>query len=141
MDLILLLYRLSVGLFFAISGAHKLFNAARHRSLVATLVASHIPLLNFNQWFVPCVELSAGLGVMTGTLTPLAALGLSAICLVALATNAKKLIAAMQPLDKSDAFDDLLYLPESLLLLLLLPLLTYGGGAFSIDHLATEYLK
>ena len=56
LDPVLFLNRLVVGLFFAISGHHKLFIKQRHAQLVATLEACGIPYVWFCQWFVPLVE-------------------------------------------------------------------------------------
>ena len=53
--------RVATGLFFALSGFHKLFNRARHRTLVNTLKDCGVPCVPAMQWFVPGVELSAGL--------------------------------------------------------------------------------
>lgn len=141
MTVILLIQRIAIGLFFAISGIHKLVNKQRHATLVATFRDLHIPNPGFMQWFVPCVELFAGLGVMTGTLTPLASLGLMAICLVALITDGSRRIKAMHPIDRADRLDDYLYLPETLLLLLLLYPAFYGAGLFSVDYAIWSILK
>jgi uncharacterized membrane protein YphA (DoxX/SURF4 family) len=103
--------RIATGSFFALSGFHKLFNSARHRTLVNTLKACGVPCVPAMQWFVPSIELTAGLGLAFGFLTPLAALGLIAICVVATCTDGLKRIRSWQPLDKADAVDDLLYLP------------------------------
>ena len=75
--------RVATGSFFALSGFHKLFNRARHCTLVNTLTDCGVPCVSAMQWFVPSVELSAGLGLAVGFLTPFAALGLIAICVVA----------------------------------------------------------
>ncbi len=42
-----------VGLFFAISGFHKLFFKQRHEALVETLKDDKIPFVGLFQWFVP----------------------------------------------------------------------------------------
>lgn len=119
MEILLEVY---AGLFFAISGYHKLFNSARHRSLVDTLKADNIPLIGINQWFVPFVEFSGGIALVVHlhpVLTGLAALGLFILCAVATITDGIKRIASYQPIDKADWIDDLLYLPETMLLLML----------------------
>ena len=59
-DIALTLNRIAVGLFFMLSGYHKLFNAERHRSVVEELKALGIHAIGFNQWWVPLVEFSAG---------------------------------------------------------------------------------
>lgn len=119
MEILLEVY---AGLFFAISGYHKLFDSNRHKSLVETLRADNIPLIGFNQWFVPFVEFSAGSALVLHlhpALTALAAMGLFCICAVATITDGIKRIASYQPIDKADWLDDLLYLPETMLLLML----------------------
>ncbi len=132
-DVGMTLNRLAVGIFFAISGYHKLFNPARNASLVATLEEDHIPLLRFNQWFVPNVELCAGLALAVGFLSVWAALLLGAVCLVATCTDGIKRIASYKPLDKADWLDDMLYLPEVLYGLMLIIVICSGPGAYSLD--------
>jgi putative oxidoreductase len=132
--------RIATGLFFALSGFHKLFNRARHRTLVDTLTACGVPCVPAMQWFVPSVELSAGLGLALGFLTPLAALGLIAICVVATCTDGLKRIRSWQPLDKADAVDDLLYLPEFIYVILLSFFVAAGAGPLSLDAVISNYL-
>jgi uncharacterized membrane protein YphA (DoxX/SURF4 family) len=71
-DIALTLNRVAVGVFFMLSGYHKLFNAQRHVSLVEELKQLAV---GFNQWWVPTVEFTGGAGVTIGFLAPLAALG------------------------------------------------------------------
>jgi putative oxidoreductase len=120
--------RLALGTFFTISGYHKLFNKQRHASLVATLKACHVPLLGFNQWWVPSVEFAGGLALISGILAPLASLGLMAICAIAILTDGLKRIPAEHPLDAADYCDDVLYLPEVLYLFGLVVVITVGPG-------------
>lgn len=129
---ILFVNRAILGLFFAISGFHKLFNQQRHAQLVETLKASHIPLIAFNQWWVPALEFAAGIALVGGILAPLASLALAVECLVAVFTDAWKRIAAFRPIDKADWLDDLLYLPETLLTLGLIVVLALGPGPFTL---------
>lgn len=133
-DLALLLNRLVLGLFFAISGFHKLFNGTRHASLVATLKSLHIPAVRFNQWWVPGVEFTAGLGIMVGCLSTIAALGLLCICSVACCTAGPGMVQSYQPIDEADKVDDWLYLPETLYLVLSLNVILMGPGKWSIDY-------
>ena len=129
--------RIATGSFFALSGFHKLFNRARHR---LPLEACGVPWIRVMQWFVPSVELSAGLGLAFGFLTPLAALGLIAICVVATCTDGLKRIRSWQPLDKADAVDDLLYLPEFIYVILLSFFVAAGAGPLSLDAIISSYL-
>ena len=129
----LLVCRVATGAFFAISGAHKLIRPARHQALVETLKSSHVPYLRFMSWFVPGVELSGRLGVAFGFLAPLAALGLIFLLTVAVVTDGLGRIPLWKPADKADYLDDVLYLPEVLYGLLLLPVLAMGAGPVSLD--------
>lgn len=119
-EVALTLNRLAVGLFFAISGYHKLVNKERHAALVATLTADRIPLVRLNSWFVPMVELGAGSALVLNVAPVVAALLLGAICLVATCTDGWKRIAEWKPVDKADVVDDVLYLPEVLYGIMLL---------------------
>lgn len=127
--------RLAMGTFFAISGFHKLFYAQRHNSIVETFKVDHVPFIGFNQWFVPCVEFFGGLGLIVGLLTPLAAAGVFAVCLVATLVDGLKRIAAYDPIDRADWIDDVLYLPEVIYLVVLGFFITAGAGPWSMDAL------
>lgn len=131
-DTALLVNRVVLGTFFALSGYHKLTNKDRHATLVKTLEASHVPAIRVNQWFVPGVEFFCGLALISGILAPLAALGLLAICMVATCTDGLKRIAAWSPVDRGDYLDDVLYLPEVLYLAGLIGVIFMGPGAFTI---------
>ena len=133
-QLIWTLNRVLVGFFFISSGYHKMFVPARHAALVTTLKSCGIPCIKYMQWFVPGVELFGGLGVAFGFLTVLAAIGLMGILAVATCTDGLKRIPAWGPVDEVDYADCVLYLPEVLLMLLLLPIIATGSGPLSIDH-------
>lgn len=115
----LTLLRFAVGVFFAISGYHKLTNKARHETLRKTLAGDHIPWLPVMQWWVPGVELVGGIAVAIGFLTPIFAAMLAILCLVACLTDGIWRIPGWMPIDKADWLDDLLYLPEALYCLIL----------------------
>jgi uncharacterized membrane protein YphA (DoxX/SURF4 family) len=132
--------RFALGLFFVLSGAHKLANKARHATFVETLRSLGIPYISVLQWFVPGVEFFGGLGVAFGFLTPLAALGLLVICAVALFTSAPSVVASYKPIDRADRIDDWLYQPELIYALLLLYFIAAGAGPASIDQLLKRWI-
>jgi uncharacterized membrane protein YphA (DoxX/SURF4 family) len=127
--------RFALGLFFVLSGAHKLINKERHKTFVETLRVLHVPHIRVSQWFVPGVEFFGGLGVAVGFLTPLAAIGLLVICSVALLTNSPTVVASYKPIDLADRLDDWLYQPEMMYALMLLYFITAGAGPVSVDQL------
>jgi uncharacterized membrane protein YphA (DoxX/SURF4 family) len=139
-DIALTLNRIAVGMFFMFSGYHKLFNPQRHRELAEELKELGIHAVGFNQWWVPTVEFSAGFAVVIGLLAPLAALGLLAITLIAIATSGRQRIKANKPIDKADRIDDWLYLPEILYAFMLLMVVSAGAGPYSLDALILDLI-
>ena len=125
--------RVAVGMFFMFSGYHKLFNPQRHRAFVDELAALHVAALRINQWWVPSIEFAAGSAVFIGLLTPLAALGLLVIVLVASVTSGRLRIKDYQPIDRADQIDDWLYLPEVLYAFMLIIFVSAGAGPYSLD--------
>jgi uncharacterized membrane protein YphA (DoxX/SURF4 family) len=132
--------RLALGSFFAFSGAHKLVNPERRKTFVATLTELGIPDVGVFRWFVPGVEFLGGLSVAFGFLTPLAALGLLAICCVALLTSTPKIVASYKPIDFIDRLDDWLYQPELMYALMLLYFIAAGAGPVSLDQLVRQWI-
>jgi putative oxidoreductase len=132
---VLFLNRVALGLFFTFSGYHKLFNRQRHATIVATLKQCGVPDVAVMQWFVPCVEFFGGLSLLSGIASPLAAVGLIAVCLVATLTDGLKRIPSERPIDKADYCDDVLYLPEVLYIFGLLIVLALGPGPVSVVSL------
>jgi uncharacterized membrane protein YphA (DoxX/SURF4 family) len=132
-DIALTLDRLAVGMFFMFSGYHKLFNAQRHRALVEELTALHVGAIRVNQWWVPSVEFAGGSAVLIGFLTPLAALGLLVIVLVASVTSGRVRMKDFQPIDRADRIDSWLYLPEILYAFMLILFVSAGAGPYSVD--------
>ena len=124
--------RAAVGVFFAISGYHKIFNRQRHAALVATLTEDGVVLVPINQWFIPLVELIGGVAVVAGFFAPIAALLLIAICAVATCVDGVKRIKAWGPIDWADWCDDLLYLPEVLLGVMLIVVIGAGPGGLAL---------
>jgi putative oxidoreductase len=134
-DIALTLNRIAVGMFFMLSGYHKLFNPQRHRALADELKELGVPAVGFNQWWVPTVEFTAGGAVVIGFLAPLAALGLLVITIVAIATSGPQRIKVYKPIDQADRIDDWLYLPEILYAFMLIMVVSAGAGPYSLDAL------
>lgn len=128
----LLLVRLSLGLFFAISGANKLFVAANMRTMCQTLAAAKIPFPRLMTYFVSSMELVAGCLLAVGFLSTLASVALLVDMLVAILTA--KLSTMPKGLSPLDWLDDFLYLPEVLYVLFFILLICLGPGRFSVDH-------
>jgi putative oxidoreductase len=134
-DLGLAVPRVAVGVFFAISGYHKLFNAQRHARLKHTLVEDMVPCPRFMEWWVPFWELASGAALAMGFLSAFNAAVLLIVCLVACVCESRGKIAKYGPIDRADWLDDLLYLPEVLYSLILVGILAAGPGGYSIDAL------
>lgn len=131
----MLINRVVVGTFFAISGYHKLTDPGRRAELRKTLARDRVPFIRFNSVFVPIVETLAGVALAIGFLSVVSALMLGAICLVATCMDGVGRIKDYKPIDKADWLDDLLYLPEVLYGIMLVIVLCSGPGKFSIDSL------
>src|ERR1700724_2223859 len=73
----ILLIRVSLGLFFAISGANKLFVASSTQTMYQTLVAAKVPFPHLMTYFVSSVEFVGGFLLTVGLLSSLACVALS----------------------------------------------------------------
>jgi putative oxidoreductase len=140
-ELVPLMLRGSLGLFFAFSGYHKLFNASRRQTLKDTFTADKVKPLSFFMWAIPLGEMFGGAAVLMGFLTAVASMGLIAICGGACALDGMKRIKEWKPLDAADAVDDMLYLPEFLYIVMLTVLIMVGAGTFSFDHLISGFIR
>lgn len=130
MDYFDLINRVGMGFFFASSGAHKLFDPVvrpRFQKLCSGLGVS-------NLWAVLATgELLGGLGLLTGTLTPVAALGMIVILLGAIYLDVWKAdVVAKNPRDPADWVAKTIYLPE-VLMVFLLSTLVFAAPTFGID--------
>lgn len=65
-EMALAINRVAVGLFFLLSGYHKLFNVQRHTALVLTLRSAGLPRVIVLQSLVPGAEFSGGFAVAIG---------------------------------------------------------------------------
>jgi putative oxidoreductase len=136
----ILLVRVSIGLFFAISGANKLFAAGGTKPVYETLVQAKVPFPHLMAYFVSGVEFVGGSLVTVGFLASPASAVLLIDMIVATFTSAvSTLPKGLSPLSW---LDDFLYLPEVLYVLFFIWLICSGPGMFSADFwLAGKLLR
>jgi putative oxidoreductase len=136
----ILLVRVSIGLFFAISGANKLFVAGGIRPVYETLVKANVPFPHQTAYFVAGVEFVCGSLLAVGFLSSPACVALMIDMVVAVLTNA--LSTVPKGLSSLNWLDDVLYLPEVLYVLFFIWLICSGPGRFSVDYwLAGKLLR
>ncbi len=127
----ILLVRVALGVFFAISGANKLFVAASRKTMYETLVAAKVPLPEVMTYFVSGVEFVGGLMLAVGLLSSVASAALLVDMLVAIVTA--KLPGMPKGLSPLNWLDEFLFLPEVLYVLFFVWLICSGPGRFSVD--------
>src|SRR6202044_3885487 len=128
----ILLVRVSIGLFFAISGGNKVFVAGGTKPVYETLVKAKVPFPQQTAYFVSGVEFVAGSLLTVGVLSSPACVALMIDMIVATLTTAVSTIPkGLSPLRW---LDDFLYLPEVLYVLFFIWLLCSGPGRFSVDY-------
>jgi len=128
----ILLVRVSIGLFFAISGANKLFVAGGTKPVYDTLVKAKVPFPRQTAYFVASVEFICGSLLTAGLLSSVASAALLIDMTVATLTEAiSTLPKGLSPLNW---LDDFLYLPEVLYVLFFAWFICAGPGRFSVDH-------
>jgi putative oxidoreductase len=128
----ILLIRVSIGLFFAISGANKLFVAGGTKPVYDTLVQAKIPFPRFTAYFVSTVEFFCGSLVTVGFFSSFGSVALLIDMIVATLTSAVATVP--KGLSFLRWLDDLLYLPEVLYVLFFIWLICSGPGKFSVDY-------
>jgi len=128
----ILLIRVSIGLFFAISGANKLFVSGGTKPVYETLVKAKVPFPQQTAYFVSSVEFVGGSLLTVGFLSSAACVALLIDMTVATLTQAASTLPkGLSPLSW---LDDFLYLPEVLYMLFFIWLLFSGPGKFSVDY-------
>ena len=128
----ILLVRVSLGLFFAISGANKLFVAGGRQTMYETLVQAKVPFPHLMTYFVSGVEFVGGSLVTVGFLSSPACVALLIDMIVATLTSAvSTLPKGLSPLSW---LDDFLYLPEVLYVIFFIWLICSGPRKFSVDY-------
>jgi putative oxidoreductase len=135
----ILLVRISLGLFFAISGANKLFVTGSTQTMYETLVEAKVPFPHQMTYFVSSVEFVAGSLLAVGFLSSLACVALLVDMLVAILTA--KLSAMPKGLQPLNWLDNFLYLPEVLYVLFFILLICIGPGKFSVDYWLADKLR
>jgi putative oxidoreductase len=128
----ILLIRVSIGLFFAISGGNKLLSAGGMKPVYDTLVKAKVPFPHQTAYFVSGVEFVCGSLMTVGFLSTPACVTLLIDMIVATLTSAiSTLPKGLSPLRW---LDDFLYLPEVLYVLFFLWLICSGPGKLSVDY-------
>jgi putative oxidoreductase len=136
----ILLVRVSLGLFFAISGANKLFVADGTKTIYETLVEANVPFPHQMAYFVSGVEFVGGSLLTVGFLSSPICVALLIDMIVAILTNTLSIMPkGLSPLNW---LNDFLYLPEVLYVLFFTWLICSGPGKFSVDYwLADKLLR
>lgn len=129
---VIFLARISLGVFFAISGGNKLFVASQHKLMYDTIVGAGIPFPQFMTYFVSSVEFVCGCLLFIGLLSTLCCIALIFDMIVAIATVQLATIA--KGLSVLDWLDDFLYLPEVMYIIIFLLLIAFGPGRLSVDR-------
>ncbi len=129
----ILVARVSLGLFFAVSGYNKLFVPEKHADLIQLMVDIGMPFPEFTALFLACVEFFGGLMLMVGFLSSIICIALSIAMIVAIATVEIEHVIpkGIGPLDWMSWF---LYLPQVMYIILFVWLITTGPGRLSLDH-------
>jgi putative oxidoreductase len=135
----ILLARVSLGLFFAISGFNKLFVPAKFAGLVASMKAIGLPFPTFMTLLLASTEFYGGMLLTIGFLTWLWALALAFAMVVAIITVEIPMLIppGLGPLLWLDWF---LYLPQVMYVILFVWLMVRGPGPHSVDALIARQL-
>lgn len=134
-----LLARVSMGLFFAISGWNKLFTVAHWKGLLAGMIATGLPFPKLMALFLAWFEFIGGSLLTIGFMSTFFSIGLAFAMIVAIVTVEIPFVIppGLGPLDWLDWF---LYLPQVLYVLIFLWLIVKGPGPYSIDAIIARKL-
>ena len=135
----ILVSRVSLGLFFAISGWNKLFTAAHWNGLLGAMIKTGLPFPKFLSYFLASVEFYGGSLLTIGFLSTFWAIALAFAMIVAIVTVEVPHVIppGLGPLDWLDWF---LYLPQVMYVILFLWLIIRGPGPHSVDALIARKL-
>lgn len=124
--------RVSIGLFFLITGLNKLFHPTFKASMLHTITGIGFPYPQFTANFTATSEALFGLLLAIGLYTRFSAIVLNIILFVALFTfDIPNYIP--KGLELWTWYSYLLYLPQVLYILFMLSAIEIGGGSFSLD--------
>ena len=126
------LARISLGLFFAVSGYNKLFYTENREGLVKVMIEAGIPFPEIMAVFLGTVEFVGGSFLFIGLLSTFCAIALTIAMIVAIVTvEVHTIPAGLTVLDWLDYF---LYLPQVMYVILFLWLMVSGPGPLSVDN-------
>ena len=134
----ILLARVSLGLFFAISGGNKLFVQKHRDGMLETMIEAGIPFPEFTAVFLSLMEFFGGLLLTIGLLSTFCAIALMISMIVAILTV--EVYTIPQGLSFLDWLDSFLFLPQAMYVLLFIWLVVSGPGPVSIDYLLARKL-
>jgi putative oxidoreductase len=129
---VVLLARVSLGVFFAISGGNKLFVASQYKIMYETIAGAGIPFPYITAYFVSSVEFVCGILLVIGLFSTLSCVIFIIDMIVAIATV--QLAVIPKDLSFIDWVDDFLYLPEVMYIIIFLWLIASGSGMVSVDY-------
>ncbi len=135
----ILVARISLGAFFAISGWNKLFQEENRSSLIETMIEAGIPFPEFMSVFLASVECFGGIFLIVGLLSTFWSIALTIAMIVAI-TTVKIYHAIPTGLEPLDWLDYFLYLPQVMYVILFVWLIVTGPGRHSLDHIIARKL-
>lgn len=127
--------RVGVGLPFFVSGLNKLLCPVCHGWLVANMTRAKLPCVWFLCWWLAAWEAVAGLMLVLGLFSSAAAFILFVVCLVAFCTSWRRKVEKAKPAHRFDAFTEVGFMFDTLLVWMLLALMLMGPGDLSLDAL------
>jgi putative oxidoreductase len=128
----ILLVRVSIGVFFAISGGNKLLVSGGTKPVYETLVKAKAPFPHQLAYFVSGVEFVCGSLLTVGLLSSVSCMALLIDMVVAILMST--LSTMPKGLSRLSWVDDFLYFPEVLYVLFFIWLICSGPGRFSVDY-------
>src|SRR5437764_2421791 len=129
---VVLLARISLGVFFGICGGNKIFVTSQYKIMYETIATAGIPFPEIMTYFVSSVEFVCGCLLIIGMLSTLCCMVFIIDMIIAIITV--QLATITKGLSFIDWLDDFLYLPEVMYIIIFLWLISSGPGRLSVDH-------